>query len=110
MPVLLRRRHAVIAALLSMSALVVVGVWAWLNWVLTSGQAAGINVIALTVRANGLAYEATWAYLAGVIVVHLLVGAWAWRRADREAWIGVLSSAGIHGLALIALGVLAPPG
>jgi hypothetical protein len=107
---LLRRRHAVIAALLTLSALAVVGVWAWLNHVMTSGQAAGINVIALTVRANGLAYQATWAYLAGALAVHVLTGLWARRQGDREAWIGVLSSAFIHLVALVLLGVLAPPG
>ncbi len=110
MGTMLRRRHAVIAALLTLSALAVVGVWAWLNEVMTSGQEAGINVIALTVRANGLAYEATWAYLAGVLVVHALAGFLARRRSDREAWIGVVSSAWIHAIALVALGVLAPPG
>lgn len=110
MGTVLRRRYAVIAALLTLSALAVVGVWAWLNQVMVQGQAEGINVIALTVRANGLAYQATWAYLAGVVLVHALTAFWARRRQDREAWIGVVSSAWIHAFALIAMGVLAPPG
>ncbi len=105
-----RKRHSIVAMLLAMSGLAVAGVWAWLHRVMAAGEAEGINPIALTVRANGLAYEATWAYVTGVLVVHGLVGAWARYRGDREAWIGVVSSAVVHAIGLVLLGVIAPPG
>lgn len=107
---LMRRRYVVLALLFALSGLALAGVWGWLSWVLASGQADGINPIALTVRANGLAYQATWAYVAGAVIVHALTGVVAWRRADREAWIGVVVSAILHTAGLVALGVLAPPG
>lgn len=110
MRIQLRRRHAVLALLLTLSGLVALGVSAWLESVMRGGQAEGINVIALTVLANQLAFQATWAYVAGVVVVHTLAAIVARRRGDREAWIGVASSAWIHGIGLVVAGVIAPPG
>lgn len=106
----LRRRHQILGLLLSLTGLVALGVSAWLQSVLAAGVRDGIEPLALTVRANGLAYVASVFYVLGAVLVHAAVAAWAYRRSDREAWIGVCASAVIHAIGLVALGVIAPPG
>lgn len=103
-----RRRHAVLGALLSLGAL------GQLLGVLVAQRAGaehlagGGNPLRATVHAYGIALQATWWWLAGVVGLHAVVLLAAWWRSDREAWIGGVGSALLYVGWVMIQGVVAP--
>ncbi len=104
-----RRSVRVAMALVGLSVAYWVAVWAWTQAEAARQAQAGANEIALTLHANGFVYEATWAYVAGLLVLHTtLLALMGWRK-DREAALGVSWSFGLHLLFLVLSGIVGPP-
>lgn len=104
----LRRRHVVLGALLVLGALgQLLGVLA-AQRAGAEHLAAGGNPLEATVHAYGVALQATWWWIGGVVALHAAVIATAWWRSDREAWIGGVGSALLHLGWMVLQGILAP--
>ncbi len=104
-----RRGVRVGMALVGLSVAYWVAVWAWTQAQASRQAQAGASEIALTLHANGLVYEATWAYVAGVLGVHAVLIGLTLLRKDREAGLGVAGSFGLHLLFLVLSGIVGPP-
>lgn len=104
-----RRRYAVLGLLALASGLYWLAAWTWIRSSTAALDTGGTHPVALAMHEAGLVFEATWAYVTGVLVVHgAAAGFTAWRR-DREALVGVGWSALFHLAFLVGQGILAPP-
>lgn len=104
------RRYQVLGAMAGTGAVTwVLGFWAAGAAARAELQASG-NPIHATLTGYGLGLQVTWAWLAGVVLLHAIVGALAWRRSDREAGIGCAWSAFFHLAWMVSQGALAPAG
>jgi hypothetical protein len=101
------RRWQVAVGLVALSGLYVAGAFAYAQAEAAAQQAAP-EVFRFLHEAR-MAYLATWGWVVGASLVHLVVGAVSLRRHDREAVLGVLASALLQlGLA-VAFGVVSLP-
>ncbi|MCB9663902.1 MAG: hypothetical protein H6732_07300 [Alphaproteobacteria bacterium] len=106
--VVVGRRYRVLGLLVLVSLAWWAGVWAWTTSQLAGLQASGAPDISLALRELELVTDATWAWVAGVVVVHAgLLGLTSWR-GDREGRTGVLLSLAFHVAFSLTWGVVAP--
>jgi hypothetical protein len=96
-------------ALVALSSAYWCAVWAWTEAESVRETQAGAHPLAMTLHANGFVLEATYAYVVGVIALHVgLLGLTTWR-SDASGRRGVGVSFGLHFLFLVLSGIVAPP-
>lgn len=100
------RRYQVLGAMvLTGGATWALGTWAAWSAAQHEYEVTG-NPIHATLAGYGLGLQVTLAWTAGVLLLHGVVGAVAWRRSDRESLVGCGWSLLFHGAWMVSQGAL----
>lgn len=100
------RQTRVTLLFMLMSALYWAAVWLYIQTEAARLRAAGAHDLALAMHELEVVFPATWAWVIGAAVLHVVAVVVTTRRGDAEARRGTAWSAGLHLIYMLATGVL----